>query len=303
MASAHYPDRGTVNAERATPSSGLAGGPASPDSPAGAARRAAAPPARRWTSLFIPREHGSWGMLLTVLILAPTVLGTRGAAWWFAAGAVVLLFARRPWEIWIHAAPHPDPVVRRSALLLTALGLALGGGGLRAAPSPLTAALALAAASLAGFSVYAESRPERRSAVAGRLAGAAAMVALFLLQAAATFGHVPPAGWALAALCLAYFVTSGLRVRSLVRARKVRGFRVVSLMLHGAVLAGAAVAALVGAVPPGAPLAFVPGVVQAARIVKRDATPVNTRRMGIGEIVHAAGFVALTIIAWRLTGL
>lgn len=255
---------------------------------------------RRLGSLFIPREHGSWGMLLTVLILAPAALGTGGAAWWFAGGSAVLFFARRPWEIWLRTAPEPDETARRAALLLTTLGLALGGVGLWVTASALTAVLAVLAAALAGASAYSESRPERRGAVAGRLAGVAAMVALLLLQVAAAFGHIPPAGWGLAGLCLSYFLTSALRVRSLVRARKVQGFRLVSLFLHACIVLGAAAAAWAGWVPRPAPLAYGPGLVQAARILRRDATPVNTLRMGLGEILHAAAFVALTILAYRL---
>ncbi|HLT58717.1 MAG TPA: YwiC-like family protein [Limnochordales bacterium] len=258
---------------------------------------------RRAASLFIPREHGSWGMLLTVLILPPAALGTRGAAWWFVGAAAVLFFARRPWEIWLQTAPRPDGAARAAALVLTLLGLALGATGLRAAPTPAVFLLAVLAAGLAGFSAYSESLPQRRGAVAGRLAGAAGMVSLLLLQTAAAFGAVPPAGWTLGALCLAYFLTSGLRVRSLVRARKVEGFRRISVAVHGAVLAGAAAAALAGAAPPLAPAAFAPGLVQAVRILGRGPAPVNTLRMGIGEILHAAAFVVLTIAAYRLSGI
>src|SRR5690606_22999106 len=131
--------------------------------------------------------------------------------------------------------------------------------------------------------------------------GAAGMVSLLLLQTAAAFGAVPPAGWTLGALCLSYFLTSGLRVRSLVRARKVEGFRRISVAVHGAVLAGAAAAALAGAAPPLAPAAFAPGLVQAVRILGRGPAPVNTLRMGIGEILHAAAFVVLTIATYRLS--
>ncbi|OUN00954.1 MAG: hypothetical protein BAA04_07360 [Firmicutes bacterium ZCTH02-B6] len=241
-------------------------------------------------------------MLLTVLILAPAALGTGGAAWWFAAGSAVLFFARRPWEIWLQTAPDPDKTARRAALFLTAGGLALGAAGLWVTASPLTAVLAVLAAVLAGASAYSESRPERRGAVAGRLAGVTAMVTLLLLEVAAAFGRITPAGWGLAGLCLAYFLTSALRVRSLVRARKVQGFRLASLVLHGCILVGAAAASRTGWVPQLAAVAYVPGVVQAARILRRDAAPVNTLRMGIGEILHAAAFVALTILVYRLPG-
>lgn len=272
--------------------------------PPGAAPR----PGRPLASLFIPREHGSWGLLLTVLILPPAALGTGGAAWWFAAAALVLFFSRRPWEVWLQAAERPDGAAqpdgaaRFAALALTAAGLALGAAGLWATASAATVLLAAVAGGLAGFSAYTESVPGRRGAVAGRLAGVAGMVSLLLLQVAAAFGIIPPAGWGLAGLCLAYFLTSALRVRSLVRARKVRGFRRVSVALHAAFLAGAGAAARAGWVPPLAPLAFVPGLVQSWRILGRGPGPVNTLRMGVGEILHATAFVALTILAYRLGG-
>src|SRR5690606_39453456 len=123
---------------------------------------------------------------------------------------------------------QPDGAALFAALALAAAGLARGAAGLWATASAATVLLAAVAGGLAGFSAYTESVPGRRGAVAGRLAGVAGMVSLLLLQVAAAFGGIPPAGWGLAGLCLADFLTSALRVRSLGRARKVRGFRRVS---------------------------------------------------------------------------
>ena len=239
-------------------------------------------------------------MLLTVLILAPAALGTGGAAWWFAAGSAVLFFARRPWEIWLQTRPETDATARAAALALFALGLGLGAVGLWVTARPQTAVLAVAAAALAALSAYTESDTKKRGAVAGRVAGAIAMVTLLLLQVEAAFGRITPEGWGLAALCFVYFLTSGLRVRSLVRARKVEGFRRVSLALHGAALVGAAVAGRAGLVPAWSWLGFAPGFLQAIRILGRGDGPVNTLRMGVGEILHASAFIALTVVAYRL---
>jgi|GEM_PF-1240437 len=296
MARADHPHSKPLNTETG------AGGPAQTGRRVDANGRAGVAERSRRAALFIPREHGSWGLLLTVLILPPAALGTGGAAWWFAAAALILFFSRRPWEIVLQTRPDADRDALTAALALTATGMCLGAVGLWAAAAPATVFLAALAAILVGFSAYSESLPGRRGAVAGRLSGVAGMVSLLLLQVRAAFGTIPPAGWALAALCLAFFLTSALRVRSLVRARKVRGFRRVSVALHGAILLGAAAAAGAAWVPPLAPATFVPGFVQSVRILARGQSPVNTLRMGIGEILHTTAFGLLTIAAYRLAG-
>lgn len=254
----------------------------------------------RFLSLFVPREHGSWGMLLTVLILPPAALGAGGAAWWFIAASAVSFFARRPLEVWLQTADGPDRAARAAFFVLTGAGLALGGAGAAAAASVLVVLLCAVSAVLIAFSAFGESLPRRRGGAGARLAGAAGMCALVLVQAAASFGRIPPAGWWLAALCFAAFLGSGLRVRSVVRARRVAGFRTVSLAVHGMMLGAAAIAAWRGWLPPLAPAALAPGFVQSWRILKRDSEPVNTLRMGIGEICHTAAFAAAVILAYRL---
>lgn len=257
-------------------------------------------------ALLIPREHGVWSMLLIALILPPAVLGTGGAAWWFAGAATVLFFARRPWEIWLlgTSAGPPAADARTLALLLTVPGLVLGGWGLLKSASPLTAGLAVVVAALAGLSAWMESQPRRgRGTAASRIAGTAGMGGFILLQEAAAFGRITAQGWSLTVLYLAFYLMSGLRVRSLVRARNVEGFRWIAFSVNAGLFAGATIAARAGWIPPLAPLSLLSGLIQAVRILRRDRTPVNTMRMGIGEILHSLGFVALLMAAYKLAGL
>ncbi|HEY8531163.1 MAG TPA: YwiC-like family protein, partial [Limnochorda sp.] len=49
--------------------------------------------------LLVPREHGSWGMLLTVLILPHWVFDLSPAAFGLSGAALLLFLARQPAEV------------------------------------------------------------------------------------------------------------------------------------------------------------------------------------------------------------
>lgn len=257
-------------------------------------------------ALLIPREHGLWSMLLIAVILPPAVLGTGGAAWLFAAAASVLFFARRPWEIWLQgsSAGAQAAEARTLAIAFTVPGLALGVLGLVQSGTVLTTMLAGAVGVLAAVSAWMESQPRRgRGTALSRIAGTVAMAELILLQEAAAFGQLTLGGWSLTLLYLGFYLMSGLRVRSLVRARNVQGFRPIAFAVNAGVVAVAALAARLAWLPPLAPIALLSGLFQSVRILRRDNTPVNTMRMGIGEILHSTVFVMLLVIAYRSAGM
>lgn len=265
-------------------------------------RPSARPPRNTLWTLLLPREHGLWSMLIIAIVLPAVVLRTGGAAWSFAAAATVLFFARRPLEIWLQggAAGVSTTQARTVTLLLSVPGALLGVLGLMQSAHWLTIVLAAAIGVLVGYSVYVESQPRRgRGKVASRIAGTVGMSALILLQESASFGHISAAGASLLLLYLAFYTMSGVRVRSLVRARNVENFRGTAFFVNVFVFLGVAVAALFAVFPPLAPVALASGLFQAFRILRRDDSPVNTMRMGIGEILHSITFVVIVVLAYR----
>jgi len=168
-------------------------------------------------AIFLPREHGSWSLVLEPLTLGLLVApSSAGAA--LALAALAGFFARRP----LKAALAPEFTARRRAaretvVMFSALAVAglfetlvLGGA---TALWPL-----LLAAPLGGMFVHFDRQNESRAAAA-ELAGSATF-ALLPAVFATLAGWSWPTALALAALALARSVPTVLTVRTCLRLGK-----------------------------------------------------------------------------------
>lgn len=249
--------------------------------------------------LVIPREHGSWAVLIISAALPRLIIAPHWREPWFVLAVTALFFARGPieyvalgknrsrpttnWELW--------PKALGLAIGLSVIGVVFGLLGLLRAPHPQTIALAVAAGAWTALGLYLES-VKRSGSFFARSAAIFGLLLLIPLQESALFGQASSTGWGLLLLSFAFFTGSALRVRSLVRARRYGWFRKVVLIGHGAALAVAIFAAMIGYVPTLSPLALAPSAWQAWRLQRRGENRVDIRRMGIGEILHAVAFTA-----------
>lgn len=190
------------------------------------ARRAA----RRW----IPRQHGAWAML-TVPPVAGAVLG--GLSGWDG----VLLPA---WLLAYAAAYHAQEYVRlrrispnpraarrhRAPAAAFAAGLAVLGAALALARPWLIAAAAMTPFFAVNI-VYAYRNDER--ATLNGLAAVIPACAMLLVSYRLGAGHLDAAAWSAAAACLLYFAGSVLYVKTMIRERRSRAYRLASGAYHG----------------------------------------------------------------------
>jgi hypothetical protein len=254
------------------------------------------PPAARAPvqSVFLPKEHGSWS-----LVLEPLALGLLVAPSWAGgalAGAVLAgFFARRP----LKAAHAPVPSVRRhearatvvmwSALVVAGLfeaGVLGGWSGLW----PL-----LPAAWLGAVFVWFEAQGESRAAAA-EAAGCAAF-ALVPAAVATLAGRPVATALMLAVVALARSVPTVLVVRTCLRLAKGSEAERFLPLLASAVAFGAL--GVIGAEGPG--LAVVLGAILLGRALWllgpwRPAWP--ARRIGQMEAALGLLYVVLLAVRW-----
>jgi hypothetical protein len=146
--------------------------------------------------LLLPREHGSWGMLLFPLISA--MILTRRWDWSLAAAgaaAVAVFLLREPLLVlarqrylWREVRPE-TAAARRSLLVFGGLLAASGAWLAAAAPLPWLIGLGLAAAALTAVAIYGALHNLQRSPLL-QIAGAAGLTASALLPYLAA--GVPP---------------------------------------------------------------------------------------------------------------
>lgn len=195
---------------------------------------------RRTGHTWLPDQHGAWAML-AVPFLAGTLLAPRPgwahallfAAWLLGYTAV---FHGQQW-LRLHARGlrsarrHGRPaVVFGAAFAAAALPLAV-------AHPWLVAAAAAASPFVAVNTVYAWRGRER--ALANGLA--AVVPACGMLLVAARLGGLAPGGaWAAAVACLLYFAGTVPYVKTMIRERGSRAYRVGSVAYHAVALAAAA---------------------------------------------------------------
>ncbi|MBI2516228.1 MAG: YwiC-like family protein [Opitutae bacterium] len=267
--------------------------PANAPLPADAQPAAVAP-----TSVFLPKEHGSWSLALEPLALgllvAPSFAGVA-----LAAAALAGFFARRPLKAAfgpVHSARRVT--ARETLVMLAVLGLAGGlevvvlGGWTALWPLLFAAPLGLM---FARFDAQGEAR-----AVAAEIAGSAAFAVLPVALATLAGWTFAPA-LALAAVALARSVPTVLTVRTALRVSK--GTTVGTwLPVSAATLGVATLATLAtrGLVPPFAvlPAGLLLGRTLWFASVFRPAWP--ARRIGIFEAALGGLHLGLTVLAYRV---
>lgn len=167
----------------------------------------AAGPSRRW--LLLPREHGSWAMLLFPFVSAMVL--TRAWDWALIPAAVAVLaafLAREPLlalcrQRWLWTEPRPEAITARRTLWMITPVLATTGVWLLAvAPLVWIVALAAAATLLTTVYIYAALHNRQRS-IYLQLAGSMGLSASCFMPYLA-LGRQPDAGLLL--LWLAYIV-------------------------------------------------------------------------------------------------
>lgn len=264
------------------------------------------------TRLLLPREHGSWGMLLFPLVSA--MILTRRWEWSLAAAVAAglavfllrepLLVLARQRYVWRESRPE-SAAARRSLLVFGGLLAASGAWLAAVAPLPGLIGLGLAAAALTGVAIYGALHNLQRSPML-QIAGAAGLTASALLPCLAA-GLTPDA--TLLLLIAAHIAHSGgsvlvvharleaaraLKSNTALRDRPVAA--VAWLVLHA--ITAAALAAG-GALGLGLIL-VVPLGVHAADLARlRDPQFLRTplRRVGFRELGLSAIFSALVVAA------
>lgn len=228
-------------------------------------------------------------MLLTPPLAALVVEGADpwgllAMAGWFAAyclrGPVEVLLGRGA-SGRAGMAQADAPVARTWLLLFGGLAYALMGSLVLARPRALP--LLAGAGALLGLVYRLAGRGEGRSLWAGLLAvaGLTAGGPLYYLAAA---GSIPRAAWVLIYGCFAFFGGSVFRVKTVARERRHARFRYLSVALHLALLAGAAVAARLGWAPALLAVALTPPLLVAAYGAWRGGSGPATSLGRVGRI-------------------
>lgn len=250
----------------------------------------------------IPREHGGWAMLLTPSIVAmlsagPSLLGILALLGWVAGYCV-----RGPVEVLRGTGASGKAGMARTTPQAARIGLLLFGGLAIAFLGPVIILRPWSIALLAGALVVLASvqlladRGLTRSISAGLLAVVGLMAGGPLYYLAAT-GRIPAEGWVVAITSAAFFGGSVFRVKTLARERRSAGFRGLSVAVHLAAFAFAAVAAAVRTVPWLVPVALLPALFWSIYGAARVGAAMNLNVIGKGEQWLTILFGALLIVA------
>jgi len=248
------------------------------------------------STTFLPKEHGSWSLVLEPLALgllvAPSIAGGALATTAFAGFLV-----RRP----LKAALAPDfsehrTASRQTAAVLSALAFAglletIALGGWR----PLWPLLFVVP--LGGLFAWFDIQGEARAAAA-ELAGSTAFA--LLPAALATLANWPVLlALALAVLALARSVPTILSVRAYLRLRKGPAMLPIA-PLFAAIIACGAVLLLAGEgyVPPLAVAGTILLLVRTAWLVSSLRPTWTARRIGMAEMALGLSYLALITIAY-----
>lgn len=253
------------------------------------------------STVFLPKEHGSWS-----LALEPLALGLLVAPSWaggaLAAAALAGFFARRPLKAALDATPSERrQTARRMLAFLTVL--AATGLGEALVLAPWTESWPLLPAAVLGLVfVWFDAQGESRAA-ASEVAGSAAFA--FVPAAFVTLAGGPVSiALAVTILALARSVPAVLAVRSYLRMAKGGAPRRVLPLLA----AGAALAASVGLVLT-AHAPFIAGLLAAVLFARvlwllgpwRPVWP--AKRIGMMEAVLGLIYVGLLAAAWPAVGI
>jgi hypothetical protein len=248
-------------------------------------------------SCFLPKEHGSWSLVLEPLALGLLVVPSpAGLALATAAFAGFLI--RRPLRaVFNPVSSLPPAAARQTVVLLSTLAIAalLEVVALGDVTSlwPL-----LLAAPLGGLFIYFDAQGDSRAAAA-ELAGSSAF-ALLPAALATLAGWSIPHALALAALSLARNAPTVLAVRGYLRKRKGQPVRPAVPMVAAALALGAvALLCRLHLVPPLAAGGALLLLLRSICFCTPWSPVWPARRIGIGEAVLGVIYITLIAIAYR----
>jgi YwiC-like protein len=257
-------------------------------------RLAAAPPPR---AAFLPKEHGSWSLVLEPVALGLLIAPSFGGGA-LATAAFAGFMARRPLKAALAPATPQRPAARRTVVLFSAFVLAGFVEVLAAAGwTPLWPLLPAAAlgALFAWFDTQGESR-----AAAAETAGSAAFA--LLPAAIATVAGWPPApALALTGLALARSVPTVLIVRTYLRIRKGETPSPF-LPLTACTVALLFIVALgmQQLVPPGALLLGTVLWLRGGWLIGRFSPAWTARRLGLWEAGLGLIYITILVVSYRV---
>ncbi|HUJ44640.1 MAG TPA: YwiC-like family protein [Opitutaceae bacterium] len=251
---------------------------------------------RQIIRLVLPKEHGSWS-----LVLEPLVLGL-GAAPSTAGGALAIavlagFFLRRPLRRWVGGGADPRrPLVLRCVAFLAVVVLGgLAGSAAMTAPSRLWPLL-LAVPPGAAF-VWFDSRGAAREAAA-EFAGSTAF-AVVPMALASLAGWPPSSSLAVTAVMAGRSLPTVLTIRSYLRRRK--GAAVSSAPALALALAAvvAAVFLVVARLAPWTAAAAMVILLGRAWILLGPVRPrLSATKLGIAESVLGGILVIILVFSW-----
>jgi hypothetical protein len=252
------------------------------------------------STLYLPKEHGAWGMFFIPLVLGLAVGGHWSSkVTLFIMAAAAAFLAREPfmtaWRSWRR---KTDPGSARRAALMYMLAAGSIGGTLL----PFYPWLALLG--VLGFAVYCwhaevAMRGEGRSTLAELLA-----IATSMLTAPAAYyvssGRLDGTALLLWALCFGYFASAVYYVKmrlTFARPRKPTypaRTRRQCLIYHVALTAS--LAALIPYVSTVVLAGFLPVLIRAFYYVARPTNQANLKQIGWSEVVYSLIFLACAAV-------
>lgn len=252
------------------------------------------------STLYLPKEHGSWGMFFIPLALG---LAVGGQWFWrvalFIVAASAAFLAREPfmaaWRAWRR---KTDPgLAKRTAAMYVLIAAAVG--GLLLPSHPWLALLGLLGGIVYCWHAEVAMRGEGRSSTAELLAIATSMLAAPAAYYVSS-GRLDGTAVLLWALCFGYFASAVFYVKMRLTFARPRGktdpaqTRWQCLLYHLA-LAGF-VAALLRSVSPVVLAGFLPILARAFFYVLRPSSQANLKQIGWSEVVFSLIFLAFAAI-------
>lgn len=265
----------------------------------------------RWLSEIVPKEHGTWAMLLVPWLVGVGVARRVGAVELLLLVAMVLAFVGQQQLATGLRLRRFRPVdhvavrrARASAGLLLALGAAAAMPALGRVGPPLLMLGGLAVVFGAAALALVQRRRERT--LPGQILAAVGLPVGAAAAHAVARGALTPVAWQLWALAALFFLGGVLYVRLKIDAmpRKARlasptrrlAFAAPTLAMLVGIVALAAAVVGAGSLPPRVLVAFVPVALQAIVGTLRLHRPAVLKRVGIISAVHSAIF-AIAVIA------
>jgi hypothetical protein len=264
----------------------------------------------RWLKELLPKEHGTWAMLLVPWVVGVGVARRLDGAQLVLLGALLLAFlGQHQLGLWIRArraGPTAAGAARRAAVraaVILAAAIAAGVPLLARVGAALGLLIALAGAVSVAALVLVARRVER--ALPGQILGAVGLPASAAAAHAVGEGQLTPTAWQLWALCALFFLGGvfyvRLKIDAIPRRRMLTSLAARLALARGtvavetAIVALAAVVVTQGALSTSALLAFAPVAIQAVVGVVRLHHPARLKRVGIISTIHALVFAFLVI--------